>query len=184
MTPGLWREGGGVGCGLRRRRGGEALHRVEWVVLWLVRLKTSAPSRATRSTEASSFAVDSWPPYLTKAACTESRHRSRRVRASCRSCSSPEASMTVAAIGHPVGKLLSTSTRRQGAKIASIASAGVAAFRSRDSVSSSTSAPARLRASVMAAYCRPGSSAGGTRGGRRHGRRSGEGRHRERRARL
>jgi hypothetical protein len=28
---GLWRESGGVGRGLRQRRGEEALHRVEWL---------------------------------------------------------------------------------------------------------------------------------------------------------
>jgi hypothetical protein len=64
--------------------------------------------------------------------------------------------MTVAARGHPIVKLLSTSTWRQGAKIASIASAGVAASMSPDSVSFSTSAPARLRASVMSCVFPPG----------------------------
>ena len=85
-------------------------------VLWFAWLTMTAPSSAASSTEASSFAVVRGEPNLTKAACTESRHRSRRARECCRSWSSPEASMTVAAMGHPIVKLLSTSTRRQGAE--------------------------------------------------------------------
>ena len=64
--------------------------------------------------------------------------------------------MTVAATGQPIVKLLSTSTWRQGEKIASIASARLAASTSPDSVSSNTSAAARLSASVMSCVFPPG----------------------------
>ena len=43
-------------------------------VLWFARLKMRAGSRAARSTEESSSAVDSWTPNLIKVVCIESRH--------------------------------------------------------------------------------------------------------------
>ena len=123
----LRRGSGGVGCGLRQRRGEEALHRVEWLGVLVCSAQDEGALESCKEYGGVVLCVDRWTPNLTKAACIESRHRSRRARASCRSRSSPLASTTVAPRGHPIVKLLSTSTWRQGAKIASIASASVAA---------------------------------------------------------